>query len=182
MPLRTINISIEIRLPARLEALAVKATLLYRRLRYGYAFHRIPLSRGKYAFVDPADYDRLSQCNWHIVGARDTFYAVQNTGQRMGKKRIVVKMHREILKVPDGMFVDHINYNGLDNRKANLRPATHAQNARNRRKVHRANYHSKIQGPDLVQARETMGRASHGRSRIEVHRLLRQRNRRRPRV
>jgi hypothetical protein len=40
-------------------------------------------------------------------------------------------MHREILNVPDGILVDHINRNGLDNRKANLRRATHSQNAWN---------------------------------------------------
>ena len=44
-------------------------------------------------------------------------------------------MHREIIKVPDNLVVDHINHNGLDNRKANLRPATKAQNAWNR-KIH----------------------------------------------
>ncbi|KPL25465.1 MAG: hypothetical protein AMJ75_01080 [Phycisphaerae bacterium SM1_79] len=55
-------------------------------------------------------------------------------------------MHRQILKVPDHMFVDHINHNGLDNRKANLRPATRTQNNRNRRKVHKANFHSKYKG------------------------------------
>jgi hypothetical protein len=43
-------------------------------------------------------------------------------------------MHREVCKVADDMFVDHINQNGLDNRKANLRPATRAQNIRNRKK------------------------------------------------
>ena len=43
-------------------------------------------------------------------------------------------MHREVIKVPDDMYVDHINQNGLDNRKANLRPATCAQNIRNRKK------------------------------------------------
>ena len=43
-------------------------------------------------------------------------------------------MHRKVLKVPDDMVVDHINHNGLDNRKANLRPATSAQNKRNRKK------------------------------------------------
>ncbi len=143
-PPRVIHFSIEI--PPWLDRLAVKAALLYRRLRYGYAFRRIPLSRGGYAIVDPADYERLSEHKWHIVGARGTFYAVRNTGQRIGEKRVVLKMHRAVLEVPDGMFVDHINHNGLDNRRANLRPATQAQNARNRRKVHRDNYHSKYKG------------------------------------
>jgi len=43
-------------------------------------------------------------------------------------------MHREIIQVGDGMVVDHINHNGLDNRKANFRAATIAQNDWNSRK------------------------------------------------
>jgi len=44
-------------------------------------------------------------------------------------------MHREVLQVDDELFVDHINNFGLDNRKANLRPATKTQNAYNRRRL-----------------------------------------------
>ena len=44
-------------------------------------------------------------------------------------------MHREVLKVAKDMFVDHINNSSLDNRKANLRPATATQNAYNRRRL-----------------------------------------------
>ena len=43
-------------------------------------------------------------------------------------------MHREIMQIPDGMVCDHINGHGLDNRKANLRPGTYAQNSWNRPK------------------------------------------------
>ncbi|MHC4364861.1 MAG: HNH endonuclease [Planctomycetota bacterium] len=43
-------------------------------------------------------------------------------------------MHRQIIHIPRNMFCDHINHNGLDNRKANLRPATHSQNLCNRPK------------------------------------------------
>ena len=54
-------------------------------------------------------------------------------------------MHREILKVSDGLVVDHINHNGLDNRKANLRPASRLENSRNRRKQ-KTKTHSKYKG------------------------------------
>lgn len=50
-------------------------------------------------------------------------------------------MHRAVLKAADGMVVDHINHNGLDNRKANLRVATVAQNAWNaKRPIGRSGY------------------------------------------
>ena len=43
-------------------------------------------------------------------------------------------MHHQIINIPKGMVCDHINRNGLDNRKANLRPATVSQNLCNRPK------------------------------------------------
>jgi len=43
-------------------------------------------------------------------------------------------MHRVILKAPEDKFIDHINHNGLDNRKSNLRICTMQQNAWNMRK------------------------------------------------
>ena len=55
-------------------------------------------------------------------------------------------MHRQILKVPDSLFVDHINHDGLDNRRANLRPATFTQNIRNRAKFNNRTYASKFKG------------------------------------
>ena len=110
----------------------LRPVLLYRRIRYGYAFCRIPLTQGKYAIVDPDDYFRLSKHKWFVIKGCSTFYAARSVNRR--GKRYRIRMHREVIKVPDDTFVDHINQNGLDNRKANLRPATCAQNIRNRKK------------------------------------------------
>ncbi|MHC4387620.1 MAG: AP2/ERF family transcription factor [Planctomycetota bacterium] len=102
--------------------------LLYRRVRYGYAFRRIPLTKGKYAIVDPDDYERLIKYRWCAVRGRDTFYAVRWGSRKRGERRKCYQMHREIIEVGAGQLCDHIDGNGLDNRKANLRAVTCAQN------------------------------------------------------
>ena len=87
--------------------------------------------------MDPADYYRQVRYKWHAAKGTRTVYAVRQIclGNRKTKP---VHMHREIIEAPAGMYVDHINQNGLDNRKANLRLATRFQNARNRPKTSRA--------------------------------------------
>ncbi len=123
--------------------------LLYRRIRYGYAFCRIPLTRGKYAIVDPDDYRRLSKHKWYAAGSPgNCYYAVRAVITKNGKKRRL-HMHREVIKAPDNLLVDHINRNSLDNRKANLRPATPSQNGRNRAKYINGTYSSKYKGVTL---------------------------------
>jgi len=107
---------------------------LYRRIRFGYAFRKIPLTKGKFAIVDPDDYERLSKYKWHAERATRTFYAARSIYVKNGRNKHIA-MHREIIKAPDGIFIDHINHNGLDNRKANLRLATRAQNGFNRLKT-----------------------------------------------
>jgi DNA polymerase-1 len=119
--------------------------LLYRRIRYGYGFRRIRLTRGKYALVDPDDYRHLSKHKWHAYPNGKTFYAARRATIN-GIKNRYIPMHRAVLKVPANMFVDHINRNGLDNRKANLRPATHAQNSCNRAKRSNGTCASKYKG------------------------------------
>ena len=53
------------------------------------------------------------------------------------KTNTFVHMHRMIMKPPKGMVVDHINCDGLDNRRANLRFATRQQNKCNTRPISR---------------------------------------------
>ena len=105
--------------------------LLYRRIRYGYVFRRIPLTQGKYAIVDPEDFERLNKHKWHANKSKKTYYAIRRIHLAKNKWKHI-KMHREILRPPAHLYVDHINHHGCDNRKVNLRTATHRQNSYNR--------------------------------------------------
>ncbi|HUT46458.1 MAG TPA: AP2 domain-containing protein [Sedimentisphaerales bacterium] len=87
----------------------------------------IPLTRGLFAVVDAEDYLWLSRYTWFAEGTDKNFYAVRKAG---GKS---VKMHRQIMNAPDHLVVDHIDHNGLNNRKENLRICTFAENCRNLR-------------------------------------------------
>ncbi len=116
-----------------LETLFTLPLMLYRRIKYGYAFRRIYLGEGKWTLLDSQDYYRLRRYKWVVYGNGHNFYAVRSkiTGP---KKTAILSMHREIIEPPAGLLVDHRNRNGLDNRRDNLRPATHSQNACNRPK------------------------------------------------
>ncbi len=96
---------------------------------------RIELTRGKCAIIDTIDED-LAGRSWHAVpGHRSvgnyTFYAAR----RKGSKRI--SMHRVILerilgrRLREGEECDHIDGNGLNNRRCNLRLVDHRRNTRN---------------------------------------------------
>jgi hypothetical protein len=101
--------------------------LLWRRLVAGYAYRRIPLTQGQFALVDPEDYAELAQHKWCASRQSNTFYAVRSEN---GKQ---LRMHRVVLNAPPGLVVDHINHDGRDNTKRNLRSCTKAQNACNQR-------------------------------------------------
>ena len=87
----------------------------------------IALTKGKFAIVDAADYERLNRYKWNAMEVKGKWYA------RRSVVGGVVLMHREITNAPDDMLVDHINGNGLDNRQANLRVCTAQQNCSNSR-------------------------------------------------
>jgi len=119
--------------------------LLYRQVRYGYAFRLIRLAQPKYAKVDPADYKRLRGYEWIAKKGRNSFYALRRVPTGKAGKKALVYMHQEIIEVPEPMVVDHINHDGMDNRRANLREATYSQNMCNVRK-RSGTKHSKYRG------------------------------------
>jgi len=89
----------------------------------------IPLSRGTYAIIDTDNLRILNLYRWSLVGCKTgTRYA------RRFKNGQTIYMHREIMNAPAGMEIDHMNGNGLDNRRAILRICTEAQNQQNSKK------------------------------------------------
>ena len=93
---------------------------------------KIKLTQGKYAIVDDDDYNLISMFKWCAAKNRHTFYAQR--GGIIDGKRKTIKMHRLILSAKSSEIVDHINHNGLDNRRENIRIVTHSENQWNRRK------------------------------------------------
>lgn len=90
---------------------------------------QIPLSQGYFAIIDIGDYGLISQFKWCVSKRKQYIYASRHVKNPISK---TIFMHRIILDAPSGLVVDHINHNGLDNRRSNLRLCTYAQNGQNR--------------------------------------------------
>jgi len=89
----------------------------------------IRLSQGKVALVDNEDFESINQFKWHIDKRLHTIYAVRQERYMTGKYKKVY-MHNQIMGVK---WIDHINSDGLDNRKINMRPCNCGQNNMNQR-------------------------------------------------
>jgi len=92
----------------------------------------IPLTQGKVAIVDDRDYDWLNQFKWRAYKDYKMFYAMRSCSK--GPPTIEA-MHRKVLGLiyRDGKQVDHIDGDGLNNQRNNLRICNHAQNQQNQR-------------------------------------------------
>lgn len=100
------------------------------------AMRSIELTQGRTVLVDDADFEYLNQWKWRFVADKRnpqyTGYALRNT--MINGKETTVRMHRDITGVSKSHQVDHVNGNGLDNTRANLRICVGSQNQANRGK------------------------------------------------
>ena len=95
------------------------------------ASHSIPMKNRvgdviAQTIVSPEDFEKVSDYKWHLIGERNKYAST-----KINKKNVMLH-HLIIGKPEEGMVVDHINGNGLDNRRENLRHATKKQNSQNK--------------------------------------------------
>lgn len=105
---------------------------------------KIKLTQDQIALIDDKDFNLINQHKWCAVKARGTHYAVRQITIRSGnkqknieRKQKMIYMHREIMKnkFEKDEDIDHINGNGLDNRRCNLRSCTRSENLMNQKKT-----------------------------------------------
>jgi hypothetical protein len=84
----------------------------------------IRLTMGKFAVVDDADLAIVCGHKWSALRGRCTWYAVAKSGPR------TIYMHRLVAGAANRQQVDHIDHDGLNNRRDNLRLCSHTQNRR----------------------------------------------------
>ena len=88
---------------------------------------KIKLTQGKVAIVSDVDYNYINKFKWFTFSPRkNIYYAARTQGGKL------ILMHRIIANTPADLHTDHINKNGLDNRRSNLRACTFTQNMQNK--------------------------------------------------
>lgn len=99
---------------------------------------QIQLTKGLFAIIDDEDFELISKYKWIAVKGRNTFYTQAKI--TVSGKRITLNMHRLITGAIKGEFVDHIDGNGLNNIKKNIRRCNRSQNGANQKGRGVSNY------------------------------------------
>ena len=128
------KVKLTIEIPSWLDRICAWPLLLYRLWKYGYVYRRINLGEGRFTIVDPLVFYRLNHFHWYAEGQGKHIYAVRNI-IKPNCRATTMRLNRVIMDAPPGLLVDHRNGVSLDNRRSNLRLATHAENACNRPKI-----------------------------------------------
>lgn len=97
---------------------------------------QVELTQGKITRVDEDVWDSMQSVKWGVMkSTRGRYYCVRGVYDNPVTRHIKrLWLHREIMKPPADMVVDHISGDSLDNRRCNLRICTPAQNAKNQGK------------------------------------------------
>ena len=98
----------------------------------------LKLTQGKIAKIDDCDYEEIKEHSWFAhrskkKNIKDTWYA--GTNIRINGKLKTIHLHTFIMNTPKSYDIDHINGDGLNNQRSNLRICTRSENLRNRKKV-----------------------------------------------
>ena len=102
----------------------------------------ITTKKGQEIIIDDEDWEKVKDYTWHADKIRNILYARTSTYD--GVKQTWITMHRLLMGNPIGMVIDHIDGNGLNNQKSNLRICTNQQNCANSRKRHGASQYKGI--------------------------------------
>ena len=98
----------------------------------------IPLTQGLFALVDDADYIIQDQFKWYAHKEGNTYYARRQV--TIEGKHKMLRLHRVIMNTPDGKEVDHIDHNGLNCLRINMRNCSRKENGRNIRARGKSKY------------------------------------------
>ncbi|MBN1788771.1 MAG: HNH endonuclease [Sedimentisphaerales bacterium] len=136
------KIPIYIYLPVFILHLFCAPILFYRKFRFGHPFMRIKLTptghitskrcEDRYTIVDFDDFCHLIRYKWHLYEKHTTAYAERP--KYINGYLCRIRMHRVIMRAQKGVIIDHIDRDGLNNCRYNLRPATDRQNRHNNRR------------------------------------------------
>jgi hypothetical protein len=94
---------------------------------------KIKLTQNKYALVDDDDYEVLNKLKWHTAKYAGGIFYAQRSEKVNGKFRYYPMTRKIMGTSPKGKIVDHIDGDGLNNQRKNLRFASVSQNGMNRK-------------------------------------------------
>ena len=94
--------------------------------------NELKLTRNQVALVDDGDFDEIRKYKWRAIKRRYGGYAaISQIYNPHTQKLQTIYMHRQIMSCPQGMDIDHIDHNTLNNQRNNLRICTRSQNMAN---------------------------------------------------